>query len=368
MRRFLISFCMLLLFAVLLLGCTAVVPTIRVWRPWTRTLESPQVIRAHASISISVLGETSTLLGDEALLKDHIRAELGQLLERRGYQVVDAASDYHLTLRYHTREKETLRMFSMADATSYSTSVSAVQSGAGAKSGLGIAVAQAVASMASASLTVAGTSLEKSTILVHTLALELATTGNPVWKADVNWESSNPDLLYNLKSNLQTALSSIPADTAVVPTVLTVKRSHARNFVRLYCEDTWFSCPALPFWISLENETVGRVEVFESDFDSTALAAFVDLIQTAEYAVPEGDDDWTDPLKPGLWKKVLLGGRYRLLPDNRMVNVFVRLRGNSAGYRASRCWIASDAEYEIFRGRLSLWQQALQRYYDVFAR
>jgi len=100
--------------------------------------------------------------------------------------------------------------------------------------------------------------------------------------------------------------------------------------------------------------------------NTMAMAAYVDLIQTAEYAIPKGDDDWSDPMSIDLWKKAMLGGKYCLGYDMDSVFVLITLKGHEEGYKIDKCWIASDAEYEKYEHEYGLWRQTLQDYFDVF--
>jgi hypothetical protein len=97
-----------------------------------------------------------------------------------------------------------------------------------------------------------------------------------------------------------------------------------------------------------------------------ALAAYLDLVTTAEIALPAGDEDWSDPLKRDLWKKVTLGARYRLTPDEKPVAVLVRLTGDWFGYTVKDCRIATDAEFSAFESDLARWQETLREYFKVY--
>jgi hypothetical protein len=100
--------------------------------------------------------------------------------------------------------------------------------------------------------------------------------------------------------------------------------------------------------------------------DVKALAAYVDLVQTAEYSIPEGGGKWSNPLDSSLWKKVLLGARYYLGSDTSASNIFIELYGQTDGYKLEKCWIGTDKEYSQFQDKLAKWQRALSDYYDYY--
>lgn len=362
------------------LGCGATVPNIQVWRPWSRTIQSGRSIPIHSALQIKVLGETMPLIGDDEIVSEQIKLDLSRLLVRRGFAIVDTASDYLMTLRYRTESEQLTSLSSELATKSWSKAYSNNSIGAGVMSGLGVVVANAVAGAASASSTVSRVTAEEYTTHVHTLALEISNReGLILWKCDATWTLPELDLLEKLTPKLQIMLSDLPSDTTILPTVPQVKESKFSNYVRLFCENRWFSCPALPYSISIfvvskydkwnsygvEDKTAKTLSGFA---DTTAVSAVVDLIQTAEFALPLGSDNWAEPRMPELWKEALLGGRYRLSPSNNVVAVLVHLRGSSSGYIVERAWIASEKEYSDFQRRMSEWKSALMKYYDVFER
>ena len=157
MRKHLILINLSFMGAVIFLGCGATVPNIQVWRPWSRTVQGSQSIPIHSKLQVRVVGETTPLIGDDHLVSDRIRFDLGRLLARRGFEVVDSATDYLMTLRYQTISQQ-LTSFSSEFATkSLSNAYSYNSIGAGVMSGLGVVVANAVAGAASVSSTVSRT-------------------------------------------------------------------------------------------------------------------------------------------------------------------------------------------------------------------
>ena len=205
----------------------------------------------------------------------------------------------------------------------------------------------------------------------HTLAIEITNRKSDlVWKGESTWDSGELNLINRIIPALQLILSDLPSDKTFKPEIPEVRDSHVQNFYKLECDEIWFTCPALPYRIlfaqhsPLDNEEVSIPSYVKNPY---ALAAYIDLIQTAEYALPAGDEkDWNDPIQLSLWKKATLGGQYLLGPKKKPVNVIIELSGKSDGYYFDDCQVVSDAEYTKFQERLSKWQNLLYNYYDVY--
>ena len=179
---------------------------------------------------------------------------------------------------------------------------------------------------------------------------------------------------------VQLVLSTLPFDDRIAPEVPEVRATHAQNFFALECSGQRFACPALPnpMWFANPNHKADKQSgtfsgsgedpqiAMKRIENQRALAAFVDLASRAEYALPIGSDTYTNPLKPDLWKKVRLGGRYLLGPSKTPIKVLMDLRGNSWGYSIEKCSIASDADYGAFEKQMRSWQGTLQEYYGYF--
>jgi len=363
------------LFAVAILaGCGATVPRHHVWRPWTRTLTDQHQIKLGTTIKTTVSGQTEPLLGNEELLAGKLKDRIDSLLTRRGFVIGDENSELRLFLTYNTERRDRLTSSSFQYSTSYSQAALTTGTGAGATSGLGVSVATAVAAIFQASQSVAGQVTEEITNYTHTLSMEILTkSGDVIWKGESTWDSYSISILHGITPALQLILSNLPSDPNVTPWVPEVKATHVINYYELECLDVWYNCPALPFRIFFEqvpytyDRQVGdRIFKLESVDQAYALPAFVDLVQTSEYALPLGDDDWSDPLNVLLWKKTQLGGRYLLGPDRKSVNVLIKLVGKPEGYKVERCWLATDEEYRAYDSHLSEWKKTLEEFYDVF--
>ena len=119
---------------------------------------------------------------------------------------------------------------------------------------------------------------------------------------------------------------------------------------------------SLTFIIAGEYWLKGKVD------NPEALEAYMDLILTAEYALPIGNRNYKNPLEKSNWAKVQLGGIYYLGEDNLPVNILITLRGESKGYCVENCKIVSVDEYLRYEDKLLEWQQAVSKMYDVYER
>ncbi|MEW5995373.1 MAG: hypothetical protein AB1744_13405, partial [Candidatus Zixiibacteriota bacterium] len=299
------------------------------------------------------------------------------LLKRRGFSIVEPEeAAYKLSVEYETERQDRITAASYSRSIHYDRLVTGTAAGAGASSGLGVSVAAAVASAVQATSVTSGQVLDQVANYVHSISIQIENPSNElIWKGESTWDSYSVDIRDNFALAIQIMLRHFPTDTNHVPWVPEVKETHVRNFYRLECLDRWFTCPALPYRIYIEqkpfaytNESRYYYSTFdlESIEDPRAFAAFIDLIQTAEYALPMGHNDWSDPLDVTLWKRVRLGGRYLLGASKTPENVLVELKGQPEGYETERCWIATNEEFSAFQSDLATWQRTLEEYYSVY--
>jgi hypothetical protein len=360
-----------ILLGAIVAGCAPeTVPTLRVWQPWTRVLSSDGPLRVGAKIKLEVSGTTAPLLGNETLEEDSLRNQLSQLLLRRGFIIDTSSFDYVIRLLYRTERRDMLAMSSTLTSTNTQAYAIMTGSGTGATSGLGVSIARAVGALSSTSGTVSEQAAEQVPSYTQTISVEFLThRGVILWKGESTWDSQQLDLLSGVDPAFQLLLSYLPSREAP-PWVPEVKMDHVDNYYRLVCSDKWFSCPALPrpirFGARGEENTSIPVTVVGEPY---AFVAYVDLIQTAENALPDGNEAaWKNPLNVSLWKHVTLGARYTLGPDKRPINVLVTLTGRSSSYFIAKCQVVSDAEFSKFSEQLSKWQEALRDYRDVYVR
>jgi len=364
-----------ILSVILILGCVTV-PTHRTWRPWMRTLSTQSEIPIGTALSVSVSGKTHALLGSEDLVFVELKSEIIDLLERRGFVVSDSSPQHELVLIYGTERVEKQQISSSNLTVDYLTSVT------GSSTGLGVSIAQAVSAASLKSLTAQEQSIETSIEYSHSVAIEIRGANQQlIWKGESTWDTPNLDVTTSIQLAMKLLISALPRDESHRSRVFEVKQSHTLNYFELYCLGRWFACPALPFRISfrtdrLPEETSRRrfdkdnepreISLLEEVDEESALAAYVDLITNAEYALPLGDKNWEKPIRLELWKKVRLGGSYTLVPSEREINVLIDLSGKSSGYEIKKAWIATDKEWREFHSRMDDWRTALVNFYDVF--
>jgi hypothetical protein len=346
------------------------------WRPWTRTLAAhTPPLPADATVDIKVAGTTEPLRGSEVLFQDRLAAKCRDALSRHGISTVDHEGSYHALLQYHTTRHETLAMTSTTTSNSSSgTAVSAaVGAGAGASAyggAVGASIAEIVSRAFTANSTTARTAVSSAPSYSHALALEVqSSSGEVVWKGDANWESGTVDLAVGGDVALQLLVSDLKSESKTVTRADEIKGTHVLNYYRLYCADPVFGCPGLPYQIAFE-----QVRSVPGDIkDGYAVAAYLDLVQHAEIALPmgRGKAAWSDPLDQTLWSDVELGGRYVLGPGQKPVAVLVQLTTSSMRLPGGTCYLVSGAhvateeEYAKFEGDLGEWRAMLERYLDV---
>ncbi len=362
---------LILLMSTFLVGCGSA-PTVREVQPWSRVLRSSHVVAPAAKMKIEVSGSSVPLLGSEQLTADNIRENFSRLLKRRGYRVENAAPDYVAKVSYLTERNDKFRHPSAAVPANSSMDAAITGSHAGAQSGLGVIVARAVSALAMRSAGISTQASDQASAYTHTLAVEIRNReGSSVWKGESSWDSNQLNIIDRCVPAMQLLLSDLPADSSAPPAIREIKSNHVANFYKLECAGTSFTCPALPYGIMFEYQSVSptaKIDIPKTIRDQYALAAYCDLLQTAECALPSGtEEDWKDPIKTSLWKKVTLGGRYLMGSGNKSVNIIIKLSVRANGYAVDECYAASEEEFAPFNTQLSKWKQALADYYDVYA-
>ena len=361
---------LILTLSILLMSGCATVPSLRVPQPWIRTLQSDQLINPTKKVKVEVIGKTYPLLGNEELTSEKIKSFLTQLLRRRGFDIGNDGYEYLVKLYYKTDRKDKMNFASASSTTNSAAYGITTNTGIGVTSGLGVSIARAIGFLASQSSTENIQSAEQIISFNHTIAIELSNKdGVILWKGESTWDTGELDLIKGIIPAMQLILSDLPSDMTIRPEVSEVKESHVKNYYRIECKDVWFTCPALPYRI-LFNENAypsKKISIPSGIYNRNAFAAYVDLIQTAEYALPDGDEnDWSDPLEVSLWEKVTLGGQYLLGPDKLPVDILIKLYGRSDGYYVEECKIATRQEYSDFNHKLMKWRQMLADYYNFY--
>ncbi|MFH1700470.1 MAG: hypothetical protein ABIE07_07765 [Candidatus Zixiibacteriota bacterium] len=326
-----------------------------------RRLNAGTEISPLANIKINVDGMTSPLIGDEKLLKKDIYEKSEYLLRRRGFNITSENYEYSIAVKYKT-EQITKSRVEMSD---YSSNLS-INSSSQLSSGYGIMLSRLIGIGMSSSKK--KQIVEDVSVCTHTLSIEaLNAKGDVIWQGEAQWETSQLNILDEIVPVLQLLFSNLPSKESSIANVPKVKVDLAYNYFSVICRQSTFACPALPYYIRFNYSDLKAYDYLPRYIENPeALAAFVDLVQTAEFALPMGNKKWDNPISRKLWQKTMLGGKYRLGEDNNTVNVLVKLSGTKECYKVDKCYIASDEEYNEYLGQLKLWQNTLKNYFDYY--
>lgn len=352
------------------IGC-ATTPKSTVYRPWYRVFTSEQDIKSSSKIAINVTGETVFLLGEEKLLQDNLHDILNNLLSRRGFKFDNDEPDYHIQLQYQTtKEKELYSQFSTSSRASYNTYY--------AKHNYGVQFASIIESLSYQSLQSSTSIVSEKESFNHTITIEISDrNGVIIWKGESTWNTPNIDITEEALLPMQLILSNLPYDPDCKIMVKKIKSDRLLSFYNLFCDRISFSCPALPYLIEFPSLISSQPGISSSTLTSTLtlpseiknpemLSAYIDLIQNAEYALPNGSKDWSDPLNTKLWSKVILGGKYYMNNNDAPIYILINLTGKKGGYIISGCRVVSDAEYNDFQIQMEKWQKKLNEFFDFY--
>jgi len=350
-------------------GCGVSQPSIQAWQPWSEVYQSAVRPNVNSKLFVSIRGSNPDLLGEDSLEEVEIGKALRSLLSRRGYNIVTSGQSHFVDLQYKTERRDRLSASSVTSSSSYSVSTAEAKSGSLAATSLGVSIAKAVSRLSTGSSTEVRNQLETVPNYKHDFTIYIAdSTHKIVWQGKSTWDSDYPNMAMDeLLRGLQVVLSNLPKDQTKIFRVPEVKPESKDAYFRLYCLQ-WFACPALPYRIAFKNafgelndhSPTGVVK------DPIAYEAFRDLIRTAEFALPTGKSDYSDPLSKALWSEVQLCEKYFLGKSNSASNIMIQMKAETKGYYLSKCWIASDAEYAMYQKKLDNWRTALAKFYDVY--
>jgi len=357
--------CVILFFV--LTGC-ATTPSIQIWQPWTRILNSKTSIPLNSKIKIIVEGDSKPLLGNDLLLQNDIKENLKYLLERRGYKIVTEDFQFLLILKYKTERHDKIKSSSFMYSSTDNSSALLSTSGSLTSLGLGVSIAQTISALSNKSKAISQNISETVKSYIHTISIEIFDVGNElIWQGASTWDTPNINLQTDIKPSIQIIVSNLPENKENLPSVSIIKKGKDKNYYNLVCKDKWFSCPALPYKITFSSNDSQSIDygIPESINDPSALAAYVDLMQTAEYVLPLGMKNYENPLNNSLWSKIQLGGIYQL-SNEKQIKILIKLKGEKNGYLVDKCWIATDEEFTEFENKLNNWRNSLIDYYDVY--
>ena len=348
-------------------GCSAVTPTVRAWRPWTRVHAAQESVLLGNTIGVSATEVSSPLFGQSALLNAELKETVEGFLIRRGFQIADENADYMLSLSYGTKRFEKLESYSDNYSWSSNKSISGSMSGSGTSSGLGVSIARAIAASIQTTSSMSSTQTYQDAQYTHTISLEIVSAdGKLVWKGESTWDSPDIDIRNMSGTAIQVLLSGLPTISDKSILVPAVKDTSAAAFFKEVCEGWWFVCPATPYRIKFPDLGYDGFGIPGAIKDTRILAAVLDMIRTAEYALPKGSKNWKDPTKEILWSEVQLGGTYLIGNDKNPTYILVDLAGSRSGYKVHKCWIATDTEWTEHKDGLRRWKARLEDYYDFF--
>lgn len=347
-------------------GCAQVPKSISL--PWNRSLSSERII-PESRMSVLVECLSTPLLGSDQLVDDEIAATVNELLSRRGFIITEQNPKYKMKVQYQTEiTKQKILMSS-----SYSSSSINTQDSGSDYSGLGVIFALAMATASASNTSYSKTIDIERDMYKHRLACEIYSESDQViWQNETFIDSYQSDILSGYIPLLQIAFSALPTTNTVVPRVKKLNDGRLMNYANIYMNRKRFICPALPNHIRFtdsryyNDETHSKADKIGIS-DPSAVMAYIDLLRTAEYAIPSGDEkDWKNPTEKTLWKKATLIGRYYLGQDEIPVNVVISLKGSSSCYTVAKCQLVSEAAYQQYLDKYNAWKLALVNYYGFF--
>lgn len=351
--------------------CSCTVVPVSVRRPWNRTL-AEENIPAGSSIAIEVRSISTPLLGTESLVEKEIADKAASLLARRGYQITDQNYQYKLNIYYKT-EQQSKSSTSLSSYNKTSVSYPYVRYQGG---GYGVNLAHSIAASIASSEPYTETSTVSYDLFYHTIACEFSNLfDRVVWNYVTTTESLNKDLLRVYAPLLQMAFSSLPTDENIYPRVPKLNPDRFDDFSNVYILGNYYICPALPhlilFWNRHNLDSVYgrslRDTASSLSRNREATFAYLDLLETAEYAIPAcKEKHWDDPTDKIIWRKVNLIGKYYLGNDPQPVNIIIELSGTPKNYAVTNCRIADESEFELYQTKYNKWVQKLTEFYDFY--
>lgn len=362
MRKYLMY---LVLFNLLfIVGCAQVPQSVGL--PWNRSLSSEKILPA-SKISVSVECKSTPLLGSDQLVNDEIAATVNELLTRRGFIVSEQNPKYRMKVKYQTevtRQKVLMSsLYSSSNAGYYDSSLG--------YSGLGVIFALSMAAASASNTNYSQNINVEYDTYKHSLTCEIYSERDQViWQNETFIDSYQLDILSRYIPLLQIAFSALPTTNEVVPRVEKLKSDRIADFAQTYLSHTLLMSPALPNYIKIidpRDYNSSSNYIPRGISDPSAIMAYLDLLSTAEYAIPNGDEkDWQNPTKKSLWANAFLIGRCYLGQDETPVNVVISLKGTPNYYTVDKCRLVSDKLYQQYLYKHNAWKSALVNYYNFF--
>jgi len=329
-------------------------------KPWYRTLRGEQVQKG-ASLSIIAESDGTPLLGSDDLINQEIVETAKSLLLRRGFVLDEPNPDYVLKIKYITDKESDI---SIQNTQEYPLYYAGSTSNMNDAFGVLLASALSTSYYISSKTTITTNSYKRYN---HLINCEIYNRDNAqLWKYDSRVASKSIDFLEHAHSMLQTAFCTLPSTGKVIPKVPLFREDKLLDYAQLYMENRLFVCPALPSFIrfgGVYRSPDGFIPFGISE--PKYLMAYIDLLQSAEYAIPKGSKkNWTNPTQRSLWKKVTLVGQYYVDNENTPINVVITLNGTGAYYLIKSCKTVSSDEYNSYLEKRKDWEEVLKEFFS----
>jgi hypothetical protein len=357
----LVLFITILSAALMLSACGGSAPiTLAPWQPWARTLKTTTAIPAASRIRVEIKGQNNVLLGDEQLMRNKIQEKLTQVLTRKGLKAGTDTYDFKLILTYKTDR------YDKSEAAKIATPR---LGGVVPFAGQGVTIAGKVGTFAPVVPPQGQSSIEQPALFQHVVSVELFSRAEmPVWKGEESWTTPDPDIQSSLTSILLVLLSDIQSDASFQPIVPEIKLTHTTNYYEQEAKGNWFYSPALPYRVTFEKPAdLSQSSGLPSSIKNpNVLAAYLDLIQTAEYALPGAGTDWKNPVQLSNWNDATLGGQYFLGTPQKPVTIMINVTLKEDCYVVDKCWIPTPLDFKEFQDKMLRYKRVLKNYYNVF--
>jgi len=301
------------------------------------------------------------MLGSEDIVCKNIKNDVMELLSRRGFVITDSNPEYQMLVLYNIEPRTKQSSFqSIQDKSLAVTSNNSV--------GLGVLFASELNSSLYSSQSVNTSSIQID-LFVHSFAMEIRDkTNKMIWKNDTEAVSLNRNIFSLHKSVIQYAVSSLPTNGKVIPRVERLKNDRIIDYLSL--NDYSYRCPALPHIIRFPqfyNVTYSQNQITTlfPKKDTSAIHGFIDLLQTAEYAIPKGSlIDWKNPTTLSIWTSPTLIGRYYIGNEKTPSNLVIQLRATPNNYQVLKCIVVNDEAYAKYQALYSAWENRLKEFYS----
>jgi len=365
------------LFIILVSGCETAPPVKPI--AWMRALNTSVNIEAGSVVSVNVMGVTTPLSGDEKLVAKRLEEYVSDLLSRRGYIISNTNYNYKCSITYKTNMGSRIAV-NTQEQMSYISSMFN-------DSVLGVTGASLFNTVVGTVIPSSGVNIKvnETAAFLHNISVNMFDRNNNlIWTGDTAWETSDLDILQNSYMVFKKLFIGLPKTDNVLARVPQIKKDSIIDYFILFCKDKWFTSMALPYQIRFDPLVEHRQEASktrdsrlyteleitselpETILEGQNLAAYVDLIQMSEMALPSGSaEEWIkNPLSDKIWEEAQLGGKYIIGNNDISRNVLINLKKISGGngYSINKCRIVDDNEYNTFTQKMIHWQKIVKEY------